>query len=260
MAETFAFANQKGGVGKTTTTINLGAALARAGKRCLLMDLDPQANTTSGLGVRQFDPRKAGGYLLDAHLVKEAALSVKGEKLTLVPSSSALQLVAQRMARLPDGERRLAQVLRVMEQDFDFILVDCPPSLGLLTRNALGCCRNLVIPIQCEYFAMEGLSKMARVVQDTQRRQSPGLEIAGILLTMYDSRQELAREVVEEVRAHFQKTVFQSVITRDIALSEASSFGQSIFTYAPRSPGAWGYLQLAREVLKYGDKKAGSGT
>jgi len=260
VAETFAFANQKGGVGKTTTTINLGAALARAGKRLLLIDLDPQANTTSGLGVTEFEPGRAGQYLLDTQVAKASALSAKGEGVWLLPSGSALQQVAGRMERLPDGEQRLAQVLRALDPDFDYIFVDCPPSLGLLTRNALNSCRNLVIPIQCEYFAMEGLGKMARVVRQTQRRQNPGLKIGGILLTMYDPVEELSREVAEEVRTHFRDSVFQSVIERDVAFSEASSFGQSIFTYAPRSRGAWGYLQLAREVLGYGDKKAGAGT
>ncbi len=260
MAKTIAFANQKGGVGKTTTTINLGAALAWAGKRCLLVDLDPQANTTSGLGVEEFDVRQVGQFLLEPQTIRESVVSTSQEGLAVIPSAGNLQQVAHRLSRLADGEARLAPALKPLGDVFDYILVDCPPSLGLLTRNALNCCSRLVIPIQCEYFAMEGLSKMVLAVRDIQHRQNPALKIAGILLTMYDHQLDLSREVVEEVKSHFPKLVFRTIIPRDIALSEASSFGQSVFTYAPRSRGAWGYLQLAREVLSHERKEIGSRT
>lgn len=246
MARIICIANQKGGVGKTTTAVNLSVGLARAGERTLLIDLDPQCNATSGVGLKP-----AGGHplLLETPL-KQSVKSTAWENLELLPGSRRFVDVD----RLENGQESSSTILRqhldAGMANYDFVLIDCPPSLGQLTQAALSASTEVLMPIQCEFYAMEGLTQMIHVIRDVMQRGEGRLTFGGILLTMYDPTLELTHEVDTEVREFFGDIVFDTVIPRDVAVSEAPSHGQSVMDYAPRSRGCRAYLELCMEVLE----------
>jgi chromosome partitioning protein len=257
MGKIIAIANQKGGVGKTTTTINLAASLAVLEKKVLMIDADPQANATSGSG---FDIKiiKTGIYecLIDDVNPNDVILNSEIEGLDLLPSSIDLVGAEIEMLNLPNRERVLKTVIDKIEKKYDYILIDCSPSLGLITVNSLTAANSIMIPVQCEYFALEGLGKLLNTIKIIQSRLNPDLEIEGFVLTMYDSRLRLSNQVVEEVKRHFQQMVFDTIIQRNIKISEAPSFGKPVIMYDAESKGSLNYLNLAREVLqKNGDTK-----
>mgnify|MGYP000194301947 FL=1 len=251
MGKIIAIANQKGGVGKTTTAVNLAAALGILEKKILLIDADPQANATSGLGVELSDITK-GTYQLLNHSVEagETVLKTKSFNVDLIPSH--IDLVASEIELVDQKEReyRLKKALKEIEKEYDFILIDCAPSLGLITLNALVAAHAVIIPIQCEYFALEGLGKLLNTIKSVQKIHNEELDIEGLLLTMYDTRLRLSNQVVEEVKKHFGKMVFKTIIQRNIRLSEAPSFGEDIITYDASSRGAKSYLSLGSEIIK----------
>lgn len=246
-----AIANQKGGVGKSTTAINLGAGLAYQGERVLLVDLDPQGNTTSGLGI----DRSAIEYSTYDLLVEDVAIDDVFEPssvrdLFVVPATIELAGAEIELVSMFSREARLRRALEPVSEDYDFVLVDCPPSLGLLTVNGLSAADEVLIPIQCEYYALEGVSQLMKNIQLVQRSLNPQLEIEGVLLTMYDGRTTLAADVVAQVRDHFGETTYRTVIPRTVRLSEAPSYGEPIEAYDPMSRGAIAYRELAREFRR----------
>ncbi len=248
MGKVIGIANQKGGVGKTTTAVNLAAALGVLEKKVLLIDADPQANATSGLGVEQV-PASTYHVLEHSILIQEAIQPTQTPYLDIVPSH--IDLVAAEI-ELVDKENRefmLKTALQDIKQEYDFIIIDCAPSLGLITINALTAADSVIIPIQCEYYALEGLGKLLNTIKNVQKAYNPNLDIEGLLLTMFDSRLRLSNQVVDEVNTHFPEMVFETVISRNVRLSEAPSFGESILNYDAESKGAIQYLQLAEEVL-----------
>ncbi len=255
MGKIISLANQKGGVGKTTTAINLAASLAALEYKVLLTDADPQANTTSGMG---FDLRniKSSIYdcLVDDRHPGEVILKTEIEGLDLIPSTIDLVGAEIEMLNMPNREQVLKSVLEKVKKEYDFVLVDCSPSLGLLTVNALTASDSVIIPVQCEYFALEGLGKLLNTIKIIQSRLNKELEIEGFLLTMYDSRLRLSNQVVDEVRRHFEQMVFDTIIQRNIKLSEAPSFGKPALLYDANSKGAVNYLNLARELLQKNEK------
>lgn len=254
MAKVISLANQKGGVGKTTTAINLGASLAVLEKKVLIIDADPQANATSGSG---FDLKKVNTSiyecLVDDADPKRIILHSELENMDLIPSHIDLVGAEIEMLNMPEREFRLKSVVDKVRDDYDFVLIDCSPSLGLITVNSLTASDSVVLPVQCEYFALEGLGKLLNTVKIIQSRLNPDLEIEGFLLTMYDARLRLSNQVVEEVRRHFQDMVFETIIQRNIKLSEAPSFGKPAIMYDAESKGAVNYLNLAREILQKND-------
>ncbi|MGZ3582191.1 MAG: ParA family protein [Ktedonobacterales bacterium] len=247
----FAIANQKGGVGKTTTSINLAACLADAGRRTLVIDLDPQSNTTTGLGV---DAHRVGLSMYELLVDENVKVSdvVKAEirpNLSLLPAKVDLYAADIELVYLDQREYRMRRALESIKQDFDFILIDCPPSLGLLTVNALTASDGVILPLQCEYFALEGMQQLLNTVRLVRDRLNPKITLFGVVLTMYDPRTKLGSEVVREISEHFPKEKFQTIVARNVRLSEAPSFGLTILEHDPRSPGALAYKQLAEEVI-----------
>jgi chromosome partitioning protein len=255
MGKVIALANQKGGVGKTTTAINLGASFAVLEKRTLIIDADPQANATSGTG---FDIRKVKTSIYEC-LIEDVdpnkiILNSEMEYLDLIPSHIDLVGAEIEMLNLPEREYMLKKVVEKVRDKYDFILIDCSPSLGLITVNSLTAADSVCIPVQCEYFALEGLGKLLNTIKIIQNRLNPELEIEGFLLTMYDARLRLSNQVVEEVKKHFQEMVFETIVQRNIKLSEAPSFGKPVVLYDAESKGAVNYLNLAREILQRNDQ------
>jgi chromosome partitioning protein len=257
MGKIIAIANQKGGVGKTTTTINLAASLAVLEKKVLMIDADPQANATSGSG---FDVKniKTSIYecLIDEVNPNDIILNSEIEGLDLLPSHIDLVGAEIEMLNMPNRERMLKAVIDKIEKKYDYILIDCSPSLGLITVNSLTAANSIMIPVQCEYFALEGLGKLLNTIKIIQSRLNPDLEIEGFVLTMYDSRLRLSNQVVEEVRRHFQQMVFDTIIQRNVKISEAPSFGKPVIMYDAESKGSLNYLNLGRELLqKHGNTR-----
>ncbi len=251
MGKIISIANQKGGVGKTTTAINLAASLAVLEYKTLLVDADPQANSTSGVG---FDPRniKTSIYECIVNEVNPAdiILATNTPYLDLLPSHIDLVGAEIEMINLPNREKMMKMVLDKIKANYDFIIIDCSPSLGLVTINSLSASNSVIVPVQCEYFALEGLGKLLNTIKIVQTRLNPDLEIEGILLTMYDTRLRLSNQVVEEVKTHFQHMVFDTIIQRNTKLGEAPSFGETIIMHDAMSKGAVNYLNLARELLQ----------
>lgn len=243
------FVNQKGGVGKTTTAVNTAAALARKGQRVLLVDLDPQSNATSACGIDGTDRDGVYDMILDEMPGERCVVPVEGENFALVPSNPALAGAEVELVPLMARERRLTNALAPMREAYDWILVDCPPSLGLLTINALTAADRVVVPVQCEYMALEGLSRLMDTLELVRRNLNPGLAVLGVVLTMYDGRTRLSGEVANEVRSHFKTITFETVIPRSVRLSEAPSHGQSIFRYDSGGRAATAYEALAGEIL-----------
>ena len=254
MGKIIALANQKGGVAKTTTTINLAASLVVLEQKVLVIDADPQANATSGLG---FEPKsiKTSIYecIIDEIDVKKIILNTEIANLDLIPSHIDLVGAEIEMLNLPNREKVLKHTIEGLKDEYDFILIDCSPSLGLITVNALTAADSVIIPVQGEYFALEGLGKLLNTIKIIQNRLNPALEIEGFLLTMYDSRLNYSNQVYDEVKRHFQDMVFETVIQRNVKLSEASSYGKPVLLYDASSRGAINHMNLAREILQRND-------
>ncbi|NLU47158.1 MAG: ParA family protein [Syntrophomonadaceae bacterium] len=251
MSKVIAIANQKGGVGKTTTAINLASYIAQAGYKVLLVDIDPQGNATSGLGVQRRRLRACIYDMLINRLQPQQVINqTRVNGLHLIPATIQLAGAEVELVNQENRESALKKALEPIRDSYDYIIIDCPPSLGLLTLNALVAADSVMIPLQCEYYALEGLSQLMDTIQLVRKRLNPRLKVEGIVFTMFDGRTNLAIQVVDEVKKHFRKEVYRTVIPRNIRLSEAPSHGKPIMLYDPRSKGAEVYAELAREVLE----------
>ena len=255
MGKIISLANQKGGVGKTTTSINLAAALAKLGKRVLLVDADPQANTSSGLGINiQELDNTVYECLINGIDPNTAILPTNVENLYMIPSHIDLVGAEIEMLDKDNRENLMKQILLPLKNQYDYILIDCSPSLGLITVNALTASDSVIIPVQCEFFALEGIAKLLNTIKIIKSKLNPSLKIEGFLLTMFDNRLRLSNQVYEEVKRHFGDLVFNTVISRNVRLSEAPSHGLSVLDYDPHSKGAQNYVSLAKEVIKRSNK------
>jgi chromosome partitioning protein len=258
LAKVIAIANQKGGVGKTTTAVNLSSCIAYKGKKVLIIDSDPQGNTTSGLGIEKKNISKSVyDVLINGLDILDTIVDTKLEKLKICPSN--IQLVGAEVELVPalSRETRLRSALSNIKDMFEYILIDCPPSLGLLTLNALTAADTILVPIQCEYYALEGLSQLMNTVRLVQKHLNSSLDVEGVVLTMFDGRTNLSIQVVEDVKKHFKNKVYRTVIPRNVRLSEAPSYGLPIILYDPKSKGAEAYLELAQEVIDITEEVAG---
>ncbi|TXE05804.1 ParA family protein [Gelidibacter salicanalis] len=251
MGKIIAIANQKGGVGKTTTSVNLAASLGALEKKVLLIDADPQANASSGLGI-DVDGVEVGSYQLIEHSAKaeDCIIATNAPHVDIIPAHIDLVAIEIELVDKDEREYMLKKAIAHLKDTYDYILIDCAPSLGLLTLNALTASDSVIIPIQCEYFALEGLGKLLNTIKSVQRIHNENLDIEGMLLTMYDARLRLSNQVVEEVQKHFSDMVFDTIIQRNVRLGEAPSFGESIINYDVNSRGATNYLSLAKEIIK----------
>ncbi|HEY0591754.1 MAG TPA: ParA family protein [Thermoanaerobaculia bacterium] len=250
MGKVVTLVNQKGGVGKTTTAINLGASLAAAERKVLLVDLDPQANATSGMGLPKNEERSVYGVLIDGLPLGEIVRDTELPTLHLAPSSVDLVAAELELADREDRAIRLRNALENVRHAYDYILIDSPPSLGLLTVNGLAAADSVLVPLQCEYFALEGVSQLIRTLDQVRESLNPELDIEGIALTMYDDRVNLSRQVAQEIRGYFGEKVYETVIPRNVRLGEAPSFGKPIILYDIRSRGSEAYIQLAQEFIR----------
>jgi ATPases involved in chromosome partitioning len=257
MARTICIANQKGGVGKTTTSVNLSSALATLGKKVLLIDMDPQGNASSGLGIKRYDSQDNNSYhvLIGEKTLTEAIQNTYNPNLKISTANPDLVGAEIELVDMPQREYRLKQAIATVADQFDYVFIDCPPSLGLLTLNALNAADSFLVPLQCEYYALEGLSQLLNTAGLIKKNLNPQLHIEGIVLTMFDIRNNLSHQVVTEIKTHFGDKVFNAVIPRNVRLSEAPSHGQSIFEYDAKSIGATRYLELAKEVIARSEAK-----
>lgn len=253
MARIIAVANQKGGVGKTTTAINVSACLASIGRKTLLLDMDPQANTTSGLGL---EPRQLSTsiyhVLLDGMAISDVVIQTEIKSLSLAPANFDLVGAEVEMTALIAREGKLRTALKPIRDEYEYIIIDCPPSLGLITLNALTACDSILIPIQCEYYALEGLGQLLETIELVRENLNPKLEIEGVLLTMQDKRVKLSEQVILEVKKFFKSQVYETIIPRNVRLSEAPSFGKPVILYDAKSSGAKSYMKLAKEMTRNG--------
>ncbi|MBE5822072.1 MAG: ParA family protein [Clostridiales bacterium] len=255
MGRIIAIANQKGGVGKTTTAVNLSACLAQQGKKTLMIDIDPQGNATSGLGIDKQVEKSVYDVIINDEEIKNALQKTCVDKLDVCPSNINLAGAEIELVSVISRENRLNFAISKVKDDYDYIILDCPPSLGLITLNALTAADTVLVPIQCEYYALEGLGQLMSTVDLVQRHLNKDLEVEGVVLTMFDARTNLSTQVVEEVRRYFDKKVYRTVIPRNVRLSEAPSYGLPISIYDPKSKGAECYINLAKEVIKNNEVK-----
>ena len=250
-----AIVNQKGGVGKTTTTINLAAALTLAGKKVLLVDMDPQGNASTGLAIsRKLRGMSIYNVLVEGTDIAEAIRPTRVERLSIVPSHIDLSAAELEIGQQPGRTTKLKDALAGVKHQYDYILIDCPPALGLLTVNSLSAASSVLVPLQCEFYALEGLSQLLKTVEMAKSSINPGLVIEGVMLTMYDRRNRLSGQVADDVRKHLGRAVFKTIIPRNVRIAEAPSFGQPVMMYDPDCSGAKAYMNLAKELLKRHNK------